>query len=109
MKGVPELKQLTVITKEPGKAPEVQRIDNTLDVLKHLVGGWLESLPFPGGLVMLCNEEGKLFGLSPNITMPQYQDIILGPIVITKSDRKGDFTDLTTHDQIMAINTLKRL
>ena len=53
---------------EPGKAPERINVANELASLQSLVGGYIEVIypdeRRPVGLI--CNEEGKVNGLTPN-------------------------------------------
>ena len=74
---------MRVIFKKPGKEPEVKNIKNTLKTLQNAVKGYIEILPLIEDIVLICNEEGKLKGLSPNINWNR--DEIVGNIVIASS------------------------
>lgn len=54
------------IRKEPGKAPEVVQIENTLEALQHEVGGYIETVTIAADLTIVVNEEGMLRGLPYN-------------------------------------------
>ena len=47
---------------------EIRRviIKNELKSLQETVGGHIETLTFAEGVVLICNEEGKLLKLEPN-------------------------------------------
>lgn len=47
---------------------EIQRvvIKNELKSLQETVGGYIETLTLAEGVVLICNEEGKLLKLEPN-------------------------------------------
>lgn len=71
------------------------------ELLRQLVGGWLESAPiFDPRLTMYCNEEGKLLGLPMNIVAtlmldPRVEDVIAGDVLIVGGpDHEGYDTDL---------------
>ena len=83
---------MRVIIKEVGKAPVVKDIENTLDALKSLVGGYIEVVTLDDNILLICNEEGKMQGLPPNFSMGY--DVIVGTAVFVSFDGKEDFTDL---------------
>lgn len=59
--------QILVVIKEPGQAPKVEPLfDNTLESFQKAVGGYIETVSF-GSIVIICNEEGRLLGLEPNV------------------------------------------
>lgn len=77
-----------VLVKKPGEPfkkalfpdPESGR---QLKWLQEKVGGYIETVPIEplnASLLLICNEEGKLMGLEPNICLNG--DIIMGTIVI---------------------------
>lgn len=78
---------LRMIYKEPGREPEVRDIPNTLDALQLAVGGFVEkvhiqTVDYKRGTIILCNEEGYLKGLEPNVFG------ICGPVVVCRT--KGE-------------------
>ncbi|MBQ7534108.1 MAG: DUF3846 domain-containing protein [Stomatobaculum sp.] len=54
------------LVKEPGKVPEEREIGNTLEALQNAVDGYIETVTLAEDLVIICNEEGRLYGLQPN-------------------------------------------
>lgn len=42
---------------------EQQSIDNGLEAMQAIVDGYIEAVPLPNGLMLICNEEGNLRGL----------------------------------------------
>ena len=52
---------IQVLKIEPGKAPEVVTIPNTLEAMQQMVGGYIEVIPLED-VCLVCNEEGKLMG-----------------------------------------------
>lgn len=81
------------IVKCPARGPAViSFIDNTLEAMQKVVGGYIETVSY-GHFVVVCNEEGVLKGLPVNSSMPQF----VGDIFITRADGEN-FTDLSVTD-----------
>ncbi len=57
---------MKAIRKEPGCAPELIDIDNTLKALQTEVGGYIETVTIASDAVVICNEEGVLLGMPYN-------------------------------------------
>ena len=89
---VPAQEQIRVLRFEPGKAPEEITMPNTLEAFQTAVGGDIEALGLDSDAVLICNEEGKLMGLSANRRVGG--DIIAGTFLITGS-ADGEFCSLT--------------
>ena len=84
-------------------------IDNTLDALQGLVGGYIETTSLLGllkhGIIMVCNETGLLDQLDVNEnTLPFF---FVGNVFFTAYD-EGDFVSLTD-DQIRVIDKFFKL
>lgn len=58
--------KIKVIIKEPGKAPKIKTITNDLGALQSIVGGYIETVTLASDLVIICNEDGKLWNLPYN-------------------------------------------
>ena len=83
--------EITVIVKNPGRRAEPRVIPNTLQELQAIVGGHIEAVRFASDCVILCNEEGKLRGMTPNIFL--MGEMFVGPVIIVGT--KGeDFDDI---------------
>ena len=93
---------MKVIIKNVNENPIITEIENTLEDLQKVVGGYIEIVPtglYSEGIVAICNEEGKFMGLKPNMRIGY--DIICGNMLFVGT--KGeDFTDLTDK-QIMLV------
>lgn len=77
--------KIKVIIKRPDeKAGHVTNISQSLENLQRTVGGHIEIVPIAEGLVMICNEEGKLKGLERNFKMggKYIFDTIVGDVII---------------------------
>ena len=79
-----ETKKLKVIFKEVGKDPVVMEIDDTLEAKQKLVGGLIEIVPYKDDLLLVCNEEGKITNLKPNLQFDY--DYISGNCFIVGDD-----------------------
>lgn len=55
--------KISVVIKEPGKAPRLAHIENSLECLQETVGGYIETLTLHLDAVVICDEEGRLKGL----------------------------------------------
>ena len=89
----PEEKKIKVVYKEPGKQGEVLEIENKLEEFQRLVGGYIEVVHLWQRFLIICNEEGKLLELEPNL-MLENNDVICGPIVVV-GDAGEEFRGLT--------------
>ena len=79
-----DTKKLKVIFKEVGKDPVVMEIEDTLEAKQKLVGGLIEIVPYKDDLLLICNEEGKITNLKPNLQFDY--DYIAGNCFIVGDD-----------------------
>lgn len=95
---------LRIVLKKVGKKPEIMTIENTLEKKQKLVGGLIEVIPVLDDVLLVCNEEGKLENLLPNLIFPY--DYIAGDCLFIGDDYKnGDLKSLTD-EQITKIKEL---
>lgn len=88
---------IEVLVKDPGKAPVIQKVENTLEAFQELIGGNIEAVTKKEmGLVMLVDEEGKIKGLPANFADYQLEDVIVGRAVFV-GDAGDDFCDIPEH------------
>ena len=80
-----------IVFEPPGTECEYREIDNTLEAMQEIVGGYIEVVPLCNkddepihGIVLVCNEEGKLKGLPDNIKV--WGDPIKGTCFICRTD-----------------------
>ena len=53
--------QITVLLIQVGQPPQTVSIDNSLEAMQQLVGGYIEEyMPFDDEVALICNEEGKI-------------------------------------------------
>ena len=86
------MKEIKIIVKKVGEPHRVEIVKDEYATYNNLVGGYLEVVTLDKGVLMVCNEEGKLDGLEPNLILPH--DIIVGDIFFC-SQKGPDFASLT--------------
>lgn len=81
--------KIRVIIKNPGeKYGHRATIKNTLKNLQRIVGGYIEIIrPWPDTAI-ICNEEGKIKGLRPNMYVGSFPfgDLVMGTIIVCGVD-----------------------
>ena len=82
-----ENQKLKIIYKEIGKDPVVMEIDDKLEAKQKLVGGLIEVVPYKDNLLLICNEEGKITNLKPNLQFDY--DYIAGNCFIVGDDHEN--------------------
>ena len=83
---------LRVLVKRPGLPLRAEVVENTLRSMQNLVDGPIECVTVATDLAIVCNEEGRLRGLSPSATILGTQ--FVGPVAFVGT-RGEDFTDIT--------------
>ena len=91
----PSERGIRVLKIEPGMAPEIVTMPNTLDALQAAVGGYIETVTLDANLILVCNEEGKLNGLPANRQVGG--DTIAGTVLVVGAE-DGDFASLSDAD-----------
>lgn len=91
--------QIRILVVEPDKAPYTTTIDNTLEGMQAIVGGYIEYVPLADdrNACLYCNDEGKIDGLPPNRRLGN--DIIAGTFFISGSDA-GEYDCSLTDEQV---------
>lgn len=59
-------------------------VSDSLENLQNIVGGYIECVYLGEDLVIVCNEEGKLQGLEPNVLLNG--DMLVGTIIVFGND-----------------------
>lgn len=80
---------------------EERDIDNTLEAMQEIVGGYIEVVPLSDRLLVVCNEEGKLMGLPPvaiTAINGKATDYLCGNCIICADSHTGEFKGLTKRD-----------
>ena len=88
-----------VLQVEPHKHPQSVTLPNDLDSLQKAVSigsdyqGLIELVWLEDGVLILCNEEGKLNGLEPNRRLGN--DILCGVFYVVSEDDEGNLASLS--------------
>ncbi len=85
-------KNIKVLIVEPNKLPYEKVIENKLEEKQKIVGGYIEYVSLDGNALLICNEEGKIYGLQPNRILGR--DIIVGTFLIV-GDNPGTGEDMS--------------
>ena len=92
---------MKILAIEPIKKPRVMEIENTLKSMQKIVGGYIQVYDTfaDDNAVIVCNEEGKIYGLPPNRAIKDQkgniQDIIYGTFFICQTNIRGEFEELS--------------
>ena len=98
--------KIKIVLKKVGKEPEVIDIENTLDAKQELVDGLIEVARVTDDILLICNEEGKIDNLPPNLLFDY--DYIAGDCFFIGDDyENGDFKSLTD-EQIEEVKEICR-
>ena len=85
-----------VVIVEPYKLPKVSFIEDSLEGMQSVVGGYIELFKTTeSGIDLFCNEEGKLEHLELNRFFPDLMDIVSGNILAIGHDGEGKSVSLT--------------
>ena len=84
--------RIRVIIKRPDEEyGHVTNISNTLGNLQRTVGGYIEVIQVAASTAVICNEEGKLLGLEPNMFIGG--ELLVGDLIFVGTDGE-DFCDI---------------
>lgn len=67
--------KIKVLMLKTGQLPQVKEIDNTLEAMQKIVGGYIESVSLEKDVDLIVNEEGKYNGCKPNRLLVFDRDI----------------------------------
>lgn len=88
----PEASQINVLIVEPGEHPRRAMIDNKTEEFNRIVGGTIGVISIAPDAEIICNDNGKLEGLSGNRKIGN--DIIAGTFIIVGADDGAFFKSL---------------
>lgn len=87
---------MRVLCFTPGQArPTIRHIDADLASMQSAVGGYIETVTLKDGLVIVCDEEGRLKGLPVNRIVDGVS--ICGPFFICRAE-DDDFVELSLEE-----------
>ena len=78
---------MKVVMLEPGKLARTVELGENLEAMQNAVGGTIQAIyPFEDEVALVCNDDGKCFGLPANRALymdGEMVDIICGSAFIT--------------------------
>ena len=74
--------------------PEVIEIEHNLSTLQNYVGGLIDIVEIEEDVDIIINDEGKLLGLSPNLVLYEFRDIIVGDFLVV-GQKNGETISLS--------------
>lgn len=77
--------------------PQSMQVPNQLPFLQQLVDGYIEIHHIGKGVLLICNEEGRLKGMKPTLEDPDYGTIV-GPVVFAGS--RGEHVTALSDKQV---------
>lgn len=99
--------KITVLYKKVNEVPRILKIKNSLREKQKLVGGLIEVVPYLDNMLIICNEEGKIYNLKANIRFGN--DYIAGDLIVVGDDyENADFKSLTANEINKAKDDIKR-
>ena len=101
-------KEVRIILKRVGLKPEEKIIPNTLEAKQELVHGYIENVYLDDiGVDLICNEEGKLDNMDPNLTL--FYDYIAGDCFFIGDDFEHAGYKSLTDEEIEKIKDFIKL
>lgn len=100
--------EIKVLIVKPYEEPEITIIKNDLKTKQKIVDGCIEytDRDYYPNVAFICNEEGKIFGLTPNRYIGG--DIIAGNFIIVGDDGSGEDSSLTDEQIIKYKNVFDK-
>lgn len=96
------MNRMRVVLVEPRKQARVIWIDNTLEAMQELVGGYIETFQLDDEVFIVCNEEGKMGGFEPCRAIwyeGELIEIIFGTFFICAAPWDSENFDSLSEDQ----------
>lgn len=90
--------KLKIFYKKVAETPEVMMIEDTLEEKQKLVGGLIEVVSYDEDIVLVCNEEGKILNMQPNLLFDY--DYIAGNCFFVGDDFENSGFKSLTDEQI---------
>lgn len=74
------MSKISVLVKEPGEAAYHENVENSLETLQEIVSGFIETFTLDNGVVVICNEEGRIWDLPYNCSIKDVE--FVGTIIL---------------------------
>lgn len=79
----------------------LMEVENSLEAVQKFVGGYIETIGMGNGIVLVCNEEGKLNNMAPVavwVENNEIADVICGSCFLCRHDNVGNFISINEED-----------
>jgi hypothetical protein len=93
---------IRVAIMRPAERVTFEEIENDLPAQQKIVGGYIEPLFLPDGLVVVFNEEGQHLGLTPNRFIegsPLHRVLLHGTFFVARK-YGSELTSITPEDEL---------
>ncbi len=100
-----EGKTIKAIIKYPDKKPQVVNFFDSYENISEFVSGMIEQVALPGhdDITIICNDDFIFNGMSPNIILPERENVLCGPLIFTGYDNETGDTVSLNEKQIDAV------
>lgn len=100
-----EVNTMKVLLIRPMEVPKEIEIEDSLEKMQRLVGGYIqEIMPFDDDVALVCNEEGKFMGLPLNRAIQDERgkvvDIIAGDFFLCRAPGESENFESLTKEQV---------
>ncbi len=108
---IEEPRIIKVITKLPNEEPRIVEMSTKCEVMKAFCKGMLgaSNLPTDETIQIIYNDNFLNFNMEPNIVLPEWEEAICGPLIVTGYvPDTGDTVSLTEKQIEKTLKYLKR-
>ena len=100
-----EVNKMKILLIRPMEVPKEMEIEDSLEKMQRLVGGYIqEIMPFDDDVALVCNEEGKFMGLPLNRAIQDERgkvvDIIAGDFFLCRAPVESENFESLTKEQV---------
>lgn len=100
-----EVNKMKILLIRPMEVPKEMEIEDSLEEMQRLVGGYIqEIMPFDDDVALVCNEEGKFMGLPLNRAIQDERgkvvDIIAGDFFLCRAPVESENFESLTKEQV---------
>ena len=92
-----ESRMIKVIVKQPNRDPEIKEVPNAYEVMAKFCHGLIDmgEMPFDRRINYIVNDCSLRNGMEPNVILPEYENMIAGPVMFAGNDAEGNTVSLT--------------
>ena len=80
------VQMIRVVIVPPEEPAYIKEIENDLQTMQEIVGGYIEVTKLTQGINIICNEEGLIKELPKNVHLPW----LVGTVFLVSSEIEGD-------------------